>query len=60
MKTADQHETTFAAWLEEHGAILRQLSRVYAPEPADADELQQPAGVGKPGWSRLPLRSMRR
>lgn len=41
MKSADPHETTFAAWLDEHGAILRQLSRVYAPEPADADELQQ-------------------
>ncbi len=41
MKSADPHESTFAAWLEEHGAILRQLSRVYAPESADADELQQ-------------------
>ncbi len=41
MKTADPHESTFAAWLDEHGAILRQLSRVYAPEPADTDELQQ-------------------
>jgi len=41
MKTADPHESTFATWLEEHGAILRQLSCVYAPEPADADELQQ-------------------
>jgi len=41
MKTADPHESTFASWLEEHGAILRQLSRVYAPQPTDADELQQ-------------------
>lgn len=41
MKSADPHESTFAAWLEEHGAILRQLSRVYAPESADAEELQQ-------------------
>ena len=41
MRTADPHEARFAVWLEEHGAILRQLSRVYAPEPADADELHQ-------------------
>jgi RNA polymerase sigma-70 factor, ECF subfamily len=41
MKSAASLETIFAAWLDEHGAILRQLSRAYAPEPADADELHQ-------------------
>lgn len=41
MISASPHEQQFAAWLEEHGGILRQLSRVHAPEPADAEELHQ-------------------
>ena len=34
-------EQRFAAWLEAHGAIPRQLSRAYAPEPADEADLHQ-------------------
>lgn len=41
MNAATAHEQIFTQWLNDHGAILRQLSRVHAPEPADADELYQ-------------------
>ena len=41
MISADQPERTFATWLKDHGGMLRQLSRVHAPELADADELHQ-------------------
>ncbi|GAB5558722.1 MAG: sigma-70 family RNA polymerase sigma factor [Synoicihabitans sp.] len=41
MKTADPHESTFVSWLQEHGGILQQLSRVYAPQPSDAEELHR-------------------
>jgi RNA polymerase sigma-70 factor, ECF subfamily len=41
MNYADPHERRFAGWLQSHGAILHQLSRAYAPEAADVDELQQ-------------------
>ncbi|WP_221029953.1 RNA polymerase sigma factor [Actomonas aquatica] len=41
MISADPHEQRFAAWLEEHGAILHKLSRAYAPESADEDDLRQ-------------------
>ncbi len=41
MHSTDPQEQRFAAWLEEHGAILHQLSRAYAPEPVDEDELRQ-------------------
>lgn len=34
-------ESRFAAWLTEHGAIPRKLSRAYAFEAADIDELHQ-------------------
>lgn len=41
MISADPDEQRFATWLEEHGAILHKLSRAYAPELADADDLRQ-------------------
>jgi RNA polymerase sigma-70 factor (ECF subfamily) len=41
MISADPHEQQFAAWLEEHGAIPHKLSRAYAPEAADEDDLRQ-------------------
>lgn len=34
-------EQRFAAWLDAHRAIPRQLSRAYAPEPADEADLHQ-------------------
>ncbi|MCF3649175.1 RNA polymerase sigma factor [Synoicihabitans lomoniglobus] len=41
MISADPPEKRFAAWLREHGAIPQKLSRVYAPESADEDDLKQ-------------------
>lgn len=41
MISATQHEQTFKIWLDSHAGILNQLSRAYAPESADADELYQ-------------------
>jgi RNA polymerase sigma-70 factor (ECF subfamily) len=41
MVSADPHEQRFADWLQTHAGILRQLSRAYAPEPADEAELHQ-------------------
>ncbi len=41
MISADPHEQRLAAWLEAHGAILHKLSRAYAPEPADEEDLRQ-------------------
>ncbi len=41
MISTDSSEKQYIAWLDSHGAILRQLSRADAPEPADADELHQ-------------------
>ncbi len=41
MTSAKRDEQIFTTWLNDHGGILRQLSRVHAPEPADADELHQ-------------------
>lgn len=38
MNAATAHEQTFTQWLNDHGAILRQLSRVHALEPVDAAE----------------------
>ncbi len=46
------HEQRFAAWLEAHGAIPRQLSRAYAPEPADEADLHQEMLVQL--WRSLP------
>jgi RNA polymerase sigma-70 factor, ECF subfamily len=41
MISNDPHEQRFAAWLEAHSAIPRQLSRAYAPESADEADLHQ-------------------
>ena len=41
MISNDPNEQRFAAWLEAHSAIPRQLSRVYAPESADEADLHQ-------------------
>lgn len=41
MRSAETPELRFSAWLAAHGAIPRQLSRAYAPEPADEDDLHQ-------------------
>ena len=45
-------ESRFAAWLREHGAIPRKLSRAYTFEAADADELHQEMLVQL--WRSLP------
>jgi RNA polymerase sigma-70 factor (ECF subfamily) len=45
-------ESRFAAWLTEHGAIPRKLSRAYTFESADADELHQEMLVQL--WRSLP------
>lgn len=50
--SADPSEQRFAAWLEEHGAILHKLSRAYAPETADEDDLRQEMMVQL--WRSLP------
>ena len=45
-------ESRFVAWLTEHGAIPRKLSRAYTFEPTDADELHQEMLVQL--WRSLP------
>ncbi len=52
MKSLNPQEQQFATWLESYGGILRQLSRAYVPEPADADDLHQEMMVQL--WRSLP------
>lgn len=52
MNSLDPQEQQFASWLESHGGILRQLSRAYAPEPTDADDLHQEMMVQL--WRSMP------
>lgn len=48
----DDDESRFTRWLAEHGAIPRKLSRAYAFEAADAEELHQEMLVQL--WRSLP------
>lgn len=52
MSIAEAAESVFAAWMAEHGAIPRRLSRVYAPERADESDLHQEMLVQI--WRSLP------
>lgn len=52
MNFTDPAEKTFAQWLKSHGAILHQLSRAYAPEPVDVEELHQEMMVQL--WRSIP------
>ena len=52
MISSDSLEQQFASWLDTHAGILHQLSRAYAPEPADTDELHQEMMVQL--WRSMP------
>lgn len=41
MTGPSNHDARFDLWLEEHRGILVKIMRVYAPDPADAADLQQ-------------------
>lgn len=48
----DLQTQCFADWIEEHGAILQKLSRAYAPEPVDEQDLLQEMRVQL--WRSIP------
>ena len=52
MRSSEQNETRFTAWLADHHAILRKLSRVYAADVGDEDDLHQEMLVQL--WRSLP------
>lgn len=52
MSRTSSTETRFAAWLAQHGAIVRRLSRVYATDAADQQDLAQEMLIQL--WRSLP------
>jgi RNA polymerase sigma-70 factor (ECF subfamily) len=52
MLTTDPQTQCFSDWMAQHGAILQKLSRAYAPEPADEDDLLQEMRVQL--WRSIP------
>lgn len=52
MTAINDNEARLATWLADHGGVARRLSRVYATDPADQQDLQQEMLVQI--WRSLP------